>query len=529
MKKILLLFVTVLILALSACTSEEEPFEIDCSVYPNHVDCIDEEDPNPDDPLTCQDGYIIVDDKCVFDITNSDDYLEVYYINDLHGALERDSDQLGIAYIANHVNTRKAENPDNVLFIAGGDILQGTAVSNYYDGLSTINLLNMAQLDAFTVGNHEFDWGLDTILEYRDGDVENGEANYPFLGANIFYEGTEDIPEGIDPYTVIEKGDRKIGVIGTIGYGLERSIASSKVSPYDFGDPVSEIAYYSEYLRTEMDVDIIIVSSHDSGGSLNDDLLDLTGNQKVDMIFNGHSHREYADVDGNTAIVQSGGSGEYLGYVRIDFTTDGYTTEVDNLDRGDSDLLRDPDPQVEQKLDEYLLEIEDFIGDEIIVAGEYLSSSDLSRWLADLMRQATNADVALHNYGGTRTSVDNNESITLGTLYEVWPFDNVIKTVLLPGDIVNNLVYNGGYATSTTLTEFDSETLYLVATNDYVFDKTTNPFLDGEDIVYTGIIIRDLAQTELILQAILFTEFLLDNELQTNPDVYEDPDELTTN
>jgi 2',3'-cyclic-nucleotide 2'-phosphodiesterase (5'-nucleotidase family) len=525
MKKITLGFLVLLLTLLSGCVSTEEPYEIDCTKYPTHVDCITDDDVD-DDPLTCQEGYILYEDKCVYDLSNEEnDYLEIYYINDFHGALEGDSDRLGIASIANMVNTRKAENPDQVLFVAGGDILQGSAVSNYYNGLSTINLLNLAQLDAFTVGNHEFDWGLDTILTYRDGDLENGEAAYPFLGANIFYEGTEEIPEGIEPYTIIEKGDRKIAIIGTIGYGLERSIAESKVSPYDFGDPVSEVAYYAEYLRTTENVDIIIVSAHDSGGSLNDDLLALTGNQRVDVIFNGHSHREYADVSNNTAILQAGSVGEFLGYVRLEFTSTGMTVTSENLDSSDSALLQNVDSSVQTKLDEYLLEIEDFIGEEIIISGDYYSSGDLSNWLADLMKHSTNADVAFHNYGGTRTSIDDGESITLGTLYEVWPFDNVIKTVLLPGDIVNNLVNNGGYATSTNITSFDPETLYLVATNDYIFDKTTNPFLDGQDIVYTGIIIRDLVQTELILQAVIYNEFYLDNILQTD---LTTPDNSTT-
>ena len=78
-----------------------------------------------------------------------ENYLEIYYLNDFHGALTPDDDQLGISYIANLINTKKAANPENVLFLVGGDMLQGSALSNYYLGESTIELLNLSNLDAF--------------------------------------------------------------------------------------------------------------------------------------------------------------------------------------------------------------------------------------------------------------------------------------------------------------------------------------------------------------------------------------------
>ena len=55
------------------------------------------------------------------------------------------------------------------------------------------------------LGNHEFDWGLDVVTGYFDGNTENGEASFPLLGANVFYQGTTNIVEHIDPYTIIER------------------------------------------------------------------------------------------------------------------------------------------------------------------------------------------------------------------------------------------------------------------------------------------------------------------------------------
>lgn len=446
-----------------------------------------------------------------------EDYLEIYYLNDFHGALEEESDQIGIAKIANLINTRKEQAPDNVLFITGGDILQGSALSNYYNGLSTINLLNLMNLDAFTIGNHEFDWGLDVIANYADGNPDNGEADFPFLGANIFYKDTEDRPEFIDPYVIVEKGNHKVGIIGTMGYGLEYAIAASKVKDYEFASPVEWIEYYAEKLRVIEGCDIVIVSAHDGGGSLNNQLLMLEGDKKIDAIFNGHTHSTYAEVNNGVPVVQSSDNGEYVGYVKFDFTGEEVVVKADNLDSYSSEYLNGEDPEVLALLNEYIDETSTLLGGEIIVSGDDYSKGDLSWWLTDLMRQASGADVVFHNYGGTRNDIDNNQSISLATLYQIWPFDNVIKTVLLPGSVVGPLVENGGMAVSTEITSFDDNTLYRVATNDYVFDKSNYPFLDGEDIIYTGIVVRDLVEDELLLQANEYSSFLVSNTLLTDP------------
>ncbi len=519
MKKILsLLLVLLLSFTLTSC-KEETPFEVDCDLFPTHNECLADPDPNPE-PEECDDGYELINEECIL-IETAEDYLEVYYLNDFHGALLQDDDQIGASFIANLINTKKAANPDNVLFIVGGDILQGSALSNYYNGLSTINIFNEMQLDAFTVGNHEFDWGLDVLLDYADGNEENGEADFPFLGANIFYKGTTDIPDGIDPYTIIQKGDHKVGIIGTMGYGLEYAIAESKISDYEFGDPLVQIEYYSHYLRTVEDCDIIIVSAHDSGSRLNDNVLALSGDYKVDAIFNGHSHSKYANINDGVPVVQSGDNGEFVGYVKWTFTDGNINVEADNLSKFSDSLLRNEDQDVKTLLDTYILETDELLGGEIIVSGDYYSKGDLSGWLTELMLQSTNSDIAFHNYGGTRNTLDNGQSISLAVLYQIWPFDNVIKTVELQGSVINSLIQSSGMAYSASTSTFDNDTYYKVATNDYVFDKPDNPFIDGQNPENTGIVLRDLVENELELQALLYSEFLISNAILTTHTTYQ--------
>jgi 2',3'-cyclic-nucleotide 2'-phosphodiesterase (5'-nucleotidase family) len=130
-----------------------------------------------------------------------------------------------------------------------------------------------------------------------------------------------------------------------------------------------------------------------------------------------------------------------------------------------------------------------------------------------MMRISTGADIGFQNGGGTRTSVRADTEINLSVLYQVWPFDNVVKTVYLTGAQIktqmNNLIYD------TEISSFDDDTLYKVATNDYTFDKTSNPFINGTDPFNTGIILRDLAQSELIKQNLVYDFFYTDNQIIT--------------
>ncbi len=508
MKKLIALLLSLMfVFTLGACDIKKDD-EVDCTLYPQEEVCIDDDDEQKD----------------------IEEYIDIYYLNDMHGALVEDDYQLGISYIANLVNTEKAENEDNVLFLAGGDMLQGSALSNYYDGASTIELLNLSHLDAFTVGNHEFDWGLETVLNYRDGNEENGEADFPFLGANIFYDGTENIPDGIDPYTIIEKGTHKVGIIGTMGLGLENSIAESKIAGYEFASPTEIIEDYAHYLRTEEDCDVIIVMSHDSGGYIAEDIQNLDGDYNVDIFLNAHSHSAYVKGDSSYVQMQSGANGEYVGYIHIDFNESGQLSmTARNLDASDNSLLTSKDPVVSNQLEAYILETNDLFNSEIIVSGEKLTSSTLSEWISRVMVESTDAVIAFQNYGGTRASIENGDMITFAKLYQVFPFDNVVKTAQLTGREVKALMNQSGLAYYTDVTSFDNDTLYVVATNDYVYDKTYNPFVSADGQVNTGLLMRDLALLEMELQSTLYNEFRMSNTTLINPVKIESSDTITTN
>lgn len=422
----------------------------------------------------------------------------LYYLNDFHGAILRQEDQLGLAYIANLIMTDQAENPNGSLFITGGDMLQGALLSNYYQGASVIDMLNTMHLDAFVLGNHEFDWGLDVVLQYFDQDSDASvHANFPLLGANVIEKSTGERPVGIDPYAVIQKQGYKIGVIGTIGYGLEDTIAVSKVSDYEFTEPVESVEYYATYLRQIEDVDLVIAVCHDASDYYNNSLADFTGDARIDAIFNGHYHQDYLGLitrDGlNTFVMQSGANGNRVGYATFSFVDGVYAGfTANNLRSNDNQLLNSPNDEVQALIDSYAEEVSDLMDTNIITSGEYLNTSALTQYISKVMRLKTDSDIAFHNYGGTRTSVDEGTPMTVAVAYQIFPFDNVVKTTELLGSTIKTLMSDYSLGYDTDINTFNDNTYYKVATNDYVYDGNPNTFNSGLNPENTGLLLRDL-------------------------------------
>ena len=453
-------------------------------------------------------------------------HLNVYYINDTHGAILENGDEMGMARIGNLIKSEKTTNPDNTLFLGGGDLLQGTLISNYFYGASMIEVLNELQMDAFVIGNHEFDWGFEIVTNYRDINNPLMYAEFPLLGANIFYTGTQNRPEYLDAYTIVQKGQMKVGIIGLIGYGLESTIATSRVSGYEFASPLYWAEYYTDYLRTEEDVDMVLVVVHDdtqTKQSFNQTVSTWTGSRRVDAIFNGHSHQDYVGTFNRQGAplpyIQSSANGKRVGKVSFSINESSEITGASamNLSGQNESRLNQADPVIASIIESYVNQIEPLLNDVIIVSAEYMSRDALTYYMSKLMRIATDSDIAFHNYGGTRDYVSQGENMTVAKLYKIFPFDNRIKTVELLGSEINAFMmsnYNGKhYDMRPGIDAFSPNVYYRVATNDYVFDIESNPFIYGQDIVDTGILIRDILETAMRNQAELGLSFSLSNPI----------------
>lgn len=417
--------------------------------------------------------------------------LNVFHINDLHGAVLEESNQIGLSKTANLILETNKLDGNEVVFIANGDILQGQLISNYFHGASIIDAFNYMNVDAMVVGNHEFDWGLDKVLSYFNNENEI-QANFPLLGANIVDTRTNERPQGIDPYVILDKGGLKVGVIGLIGK-LEGSISYEFVKDYLFTDAVASYKKYAKELR-DSGVDMVIAAIHDSGSSFNYEVANLTGDLKVDLIFNAHTHQPYINPINNKVIMQSAANGTHIGHVTYDVTSDKNISldQYNNLEKNDHLLLTQDNAEVLEVINEYYLIVEDLIKTELMTSGNTYGIGEMTEFMAKAMRIKLGVDIAYHNTGGTRTSLSHGEMITIETLYQMIPFDNQIITLELTGYDIKRLSNTSDIDPSLISTsDLDNNTYYKVATHSYIYGDGSN-FRNARNVQITSYYIRDV-------------------------------------
>ena len=431
--------------------------------------------------------------------------LNIVSMNDTHGALIETHASAGLIKGASYIESVKKGNKKGTIVLSAGDMYQGTAVSNLEYGNTMIECMNALEFDAMAVGNHEFDWGEDIVKNHHDGNKYNGEANYPYLSCNIFYNnGTEDTSDDTkvdwcQDYIVIERKDVKVGVIGWISESCEEDISEPIVKDFSFHDPLPILQATSKKLREE-GCDIIIALGHE-GADLNLRIMGFPSDSKVDLIINGHSHTYYTNTNGIPSI-QSGSSMAHIANTTIKYNKK--TKEIIEITPYQEKITSD---MAESKLIKGILDTRlenyQYLFEEITKAGSNLTNSKVGQWVSECIKKSTGSDVGIVNSGGIRQAafpIVKGDSINEDRMWMLMPFDNEINTCYLTGKQIKGLssnkdgfVFDFGYKN----TEFEDDKLYKVAACDYVFNKTIYPFLSGQEVTETKLLVRDVIIADL--------------------------------
>jgi 5'-nucleotidase len=207
----------------------------------------------------------------------------------------------------------------NVLLFDVGDIFQGTPYFNMYGGELEFKLMTMMQYDASTIGNHDFDNGLDGLVKQLPN------AGFPFINSNYDFSDTPMAGKTL-PHKIFMKDGIKVGVFG-LGIELEGLVEKKMYGNTRYLDPILKAAESSRYLKMDQKCDLVICLSHlgysSRGKQIND--VELAKQSKnIDVILGAHTHTfldkpaEYANSDGKKILVaQVGWAGIRLG--RIDY------------------------------------------------------------------------------------------------------------------------------------------------------------------------------------------------------------------
>ena len=244
------------------------------------------------------------------------DHLTILHTNDTHSQIEpKANDQGGYARRMGLIKEeRKADR--NLLLLDAGDFCQGTPYFNFYHGRVEINAMNRMGYDAATLGNHEFDNGLDTLAAVLQ------MAKFPIVCANYDFTGTA-MEGAVQAYTIIRKGGLKIGVFG-LGCDPKGLISDKNFLPARYLDPCPIAQAMADTLRAQ-NCDVVVCLSHlGTYGKAEEDACDATVAQKtrgIDVFIGGHTHKLYdnlrvANLDGDSIpLCQMGKSGVYLGKI----------------------------------------------------------------------------------------------------------------------------------------------------------------------------------------------------------------------
>jgi len=259
--------------------------------------------------------------------TSTTKKITILHTNDVHSHIDpfaaddgRNANKGGVARRATLVENIRKDNP-NTLLLDAGDIFQGTPYFNYYGGELEFKLMSMLKYDFATIGNHDFDNGIEGLY------AQLPHADFEFVSANYDFSNTV-MDTHVEPYKIIVKDGIKIGIFG-LGVQLEGLVDKNMYKETVYNDPISVAQDMSRILKDEQHCDLVICLSHIGYHYSNapdrvSDLKLARATKNIDLIIGGHTHTflpkptiEKNSADKNVLINQVGCYGLYLG--KIDF------------------------------------------------------------------------------------------------------------------------------------------------------------------------------------------------------------------
>lgn len=414
MKKIILLLTLILLVLTAGCSTQKK----------------EENTPEPE--------------KTVAERT---DDIYIFYTSDVHCGFE---ENLTLASVKSLVDETKAEH-EFVSLVDIGDYLQGGTLGSLSKGKLCIDLMNKTGYDIATVGNHEFDYGMEELAKRFE------EADFDIVASNVIYSGNgknifSDIPE----YVIKDYGGTKVAFLGiltpqSILQSTPKYFMENGEFVYDFysgnngEDLYAKVQSLVDEAR-EQGAEYVIALAH-LGSEVDtvpfDSISLISHTTGIDVVLDGHSHSviigdPYPNKNGEDVILSSVGTKlQSLGELIIEKDGTITTMHIDHYDKQDETILESiaaANAEAETVLGEKICDL-DFdltIKDEEGIRMVRARETTAGDFVADAVRSVMGTDIALINGGGVRNTIAAGE-VTVGDLLEVMPFQNTIASVRATG------------------------------------------------------------------------------------------------
>jgi 5'-nucleotidase len=402
--------------------------------------------------------------------------LSIVGTSDLHGSALPRNGLGGLSLLAGYVNNLRAARASDdgaVLLIDSGDTFQGDVESNLSEGALIVDAYNAMGYTAEAIGNHDFDFGSVDSPAARQlpGDLRGAlkaraaQARYPFLAANLIDEATGRPVEwpNVRPSVIVGAAGIKVGIIGVITIDALQSTLAANVQGLRIAPLVPTIAANASQLRAA-GADIVIVAAH-AGGRCErfDQPADLSSCDAeseifrvarslprglVDVIAAGHTHGGLGHQVAGIGIIQPYSRGQSFG--RVDVAVDRRTRHVvrvqpfapqpivpgqyeGTLAVADQAIVKAMAPGLQRVHDLQAMPLGVTL--DAPIARVSAAGSPLGNLFAEALHAAVpGADIAAINSAGRGLRTELGEGpLTLGRLYDVFPFDNRIARIMLSG------------------------------------------------------------------------------------------------
>lgn len=373
----------------------------------------------------------------------------ILFFNDIHGNLlpftitkdDGTTAQVGgVATMAAMVKEIRAENSrkgiKTFLFIAG-DVLQGTPLSTVFKGEPDIIIFNLMGVSAMTVGNHEFDFGLENFLHLKS------KAAFPFISSNIVWKDDRRLMN--EPAVSFPLGGGiSLTVIGATTNELLTTTALANVEKLDVLDPLKTVCAELAKARPKGPVILLSHSKFQSDAEIARSCPGLTA------IIGGHDHLlfEPVRIAAGVPVLQAFEKGRYIG--RIDCAVNTATKRARIVKHAYLPVTPafKPDPEIAAIVASYQSRLDATFKEVIGEARVFMDAergriryeeTNLGNYIADVMRANTNADIALINAGSIRASM-NKGPVTIEDIFKIMPYPNELVTAQLSGSEIQEVL-----------------------------------------------------------------------------------------
>lgn len=367
--------------------------------------------------------------------------LRVFATNDFHGAVEPRVYSWsagrpigGAAALAGWMDSSAAACACPVLRVDGGDQMQGTLQSNLVYGRSTVAAFNAMRLDAAVIGNHDLDWGQDTLK------ARMAESRYAWLAANMFDSTTGRRPDWVQPWAMVERGGLRVALVGYMIPSTKQIVKPEFVAGLIFRTGRAAIQDVLDEVRTA-GPDLTVLVAHEGGfcdnGSCRGEIFDLArelDSTIVQLITAGHTHSLLNTTVHGIPIVQARSSGTAVGVADWVVLPDGSRRWRVSVETVYADGVRNE--QVAAILDEFRPAITAIAEQPVATLAVALPRDGdqfpLGNLAADALRVGGGAQIGFINTTGIRAPLAAGV-VTYEDLFLVHPFGNRVLRLTLTG------------------------------------------------------------------------------------------------